>query len=236
MKLKLKVNAVQIGILIFSTHLALSSCSTSENKEVDIASIDPNAPALPPEDAAPQSPNAVENVPTPTSETLVMPPPASPTTVVEEPLPPPASTDPVVTPKVEELTPVDQGTAIGTLDDDAEKDKAPSKPKYTKAKTGTRVFGTGKQKRFIRADQLHIRAQPDRFSKSLGLLYGGDEVHVTIRGGWAKLEDGQWIRSRWLVKKSPRKFQSTNETSNEPTKKVHKKSKKRSKKTRRPSF
>jgi hypothetical protein len=69
-----------------------------------------------------------------------------------------------------------------------------------------RPVGSGGQKRFIKASEMNIRAQPNRHSKVVGRLVGGDEVRVTIHGGWAKLEDGQWIRSRWLVKKRPKQF------------------------------
>ncbi|MCX6126499.1 MAG: hypothetical protein NTV34_17325 [Proteobacteria bacterium] len=66
--------------------------------------------------------------------------------------------------------------------------------------------GKGPEKRFIKADQLYIRVAADRYSKSVGLLYGGDEVFVTVLGDWAKLDEGQWIRSRWLVKSRPSRF------------------------------
>ena len=66
--------------------------------------------------------------------------------------------------------------------------------------------GTGPQTRFIKAATLNIRVQPNRFSKIVGTLKGGDEVHVKIHDGWAKLEEGRWIRSRWLVKSPPSGF------------------------------
>jgi hypothetical protein len=67
-------------------------------------------------------------------------------------------------------------------------------------------FGSGPQTNFIKATILTIRSQPNRYSKILGYLNGGDEVHVKMYGDWAKLDDGQWIRSRWLVKVRPGKF------------------------------
>ncbi len=75
-----------------------------------------------------------------------------------------------------------------------------------KGASDQRIMGAGTQKRFVKAAELNIRAEPNRFSKIVGRLAGGDEVLVTIEGGWAKLSEGQWIRSRWLVKKSPRRF------------------------------
>ncbi len=226
--------------LTFSLPLLWNGCTTSENKETDLSSIDPNAPALPPEETISQTPADVAATP-PTSETLATPPPVSPSTVKEETFatPPPvtdssSSSSSPVTPPVEELTaaPTESSEDIGTLDDNGPGATAnvPAKAKVAKTSDGrARVFGTGKRKRYIKADQLHIRTQPDRFSKSIGLIYGGDEVHVTIRGDWAKLEEGQWIRSRWLVKNRPRKFQEDKEQLREPTKKIHKKSKKRAK-------
>jgi predicted lipid-binding transport protein (Tim44 family) len=66
-----------------------------------------------------------------------------------------------------------------------------------------KFIGTGQEVRFIKAEQLFIRVKPNRYSKSLGIVRGGDEVRVTIQGDWAKLDDGQYIRSRWLVKHKP---------------------------------
>lgn len=66
--------------------------------------------------------------------------------------------------------------------------------------------GSGPQRRYIKADQIHIRISPDRYSRSVGFLYGGDEVRVRIEGDWAKLDEGRWVRSRWLVKKRPTRF------------------------------
>jgi uncharacterized protein YgiM (DUF1202 family) len=95
--------------------------------------------------------------------------------------------------------------------------------------------GTGPQTRFIKAATLNIRSQPNRFSKIVGSLKGGDEVHVKIHDGWAKLEEGRWIRSRWLVKSRPSGFSDAgDEGSAKPKKssKSRKTTKKKSKKSR----
>jgi hypothetical protein len=93
--------------------------------------------------------------------------------------------------------------------------QAPETPKFepTSETKGTgssseirHPIGSGPQKRYIKASELNIRSQPNRFSKVVGTLVGGDEVRVTIHGGWAKLGDGQWIRSRWLVKNYPKQI------------------------------
>jgi hypothetical protein len=73
-------------------------------------------------------------------------------------------------------------------------------------KPSQEFIGSGPEVRYIKADQLYIRSEPNRFSNSIGLVHGGDEVHVQIQGDWAKLDEGRWIRSRWLVKKRPNRF------------------------------
>lgn len=242
-------SSVLLVSLLASTLGLIVSCSTthSNEKELDVATLDPNAPALPPEPTATPEAEAIAAVPTPmpssaVKEATTTPPPA---TVAQD--------TPVTTPKVDELLndgDDDSGEPIGTLDDSGHGDSGKKervasedddnyvakKPKTLKPRVGNpdgspRVFGTGKQKRFIKADQLHIRVQPDRYSKSIGIIYGGDEVHVTIRGDWAKLEEGQWIRSRWLVKTAPRKFRSDDSSSsgNASVKKKKKKTKRKSK-------
>jgi hypothetical protein len=68
---------------------------------------------------------------------------------------------------------------------------------------GFSKLGSGPTKLYVRAGQMNIRVKPDRHSKILGLIYGGDEVHVTLMGDWAMLDEGRWIRSRWLTKDRP---------------------------------
>ncbi|MCX6118198.1 MAG: hypothetical protein NT027_11700 [Proteobacteria bacterium] len=72
----------------------------------------------------------------------------------------------------------------------------------------TTEIGTGKEIRFIKAEKLHIRVEPNRYSRSIGIVTGGAKVHVDIDGDWAKLEEGKYIRSRWLVKALPKQFKN----------------------------
>ncbi len=75
-------------------------------------------------------------------------------------------------------------------------------PKTVKNK----IEGKGTQVKFIKAEQINIRSKPNRYSKILGLLHFGDEVHVEeVNADWAKLDDGRYIRTRWLVKSAPGK-------------------------------
>lgn len=106
-------------------------------------------------------------------------------------------------------------------------------PEATTDASAPAKVGSGPQKKFIEAATLNIRSQPNRFSKIVGSLKGGDEVHVKIHGGWAKLDEGQWIRSRWLVKSRPSSFlNATDEDSAKPVKrsKAHNTKKNKSKK------
>lgn len=63
--------------------------------------------------------------------------------------------------------------------------------------------GSGPQVRYIKAFEINIRSKPNRHSKIVGRLKGGTLVKVSIHGGWSKLDDGRWIRTRWLVKSPP---------------------------------
>ena len=111
---------------------------------------------------------------------------------------------PTATPTVEQLTNHESSaTTLGLSP--ALTAEASSPGSKVAAESGRRI-GSGGQTRFVKASELNIRSQPNRFSKIVGQLVGGDEVHVTMHGAWAKLEDGRWIRSRWLVKKPTSKF------------------------------
>jgi hypothetical protein len=65
------------------------------------------------------------------------------------------------------------------------------------------VHGSGPSVRFVKAFEINIRTKPNRYSQIVGRLKGGAQVRVAIHGGWSKLEDGQWVRTRWLVKSPP---------------------------------
>lgn len=168
--------------------------------------IDPNAPALPPEDFGTM---AV------TKDSLIAQRPVS-TGMIQK-------NDDVIVPIVnppetavinEPSTPAPESVAKIQADHEVLKSQA------ALAKRPRGVFktvGSGPQVRFIKADQLYIRVKPDRYSKALGLLYGGDEVHVKIQGDWAMLDEGRWIRSRWLVKKRPKQFKGEPQQENAPS-------------------
>lgn len=72
--------------------------------------------------------------------------------------------------------------------------------------TEVKPIGFGKTQMYVNGQQINIRINPNRFSKSIGMVYGGQPVMVTMNGDWAKLEDGKWLRTRWLSVKKPSKF------------------------------
>lgn len=88
--------------------------------------------------------------------------------------------------------------------------------------------GSGPQLRFIKAAELNIREKPNRYSKIIGNLREGQAVRVKIQGDWAQLDEGRWIRSRWLVKKRPKQYStSSNKSTSRKAKPKSKKLKKK---------
>lgn len=99
-----------------------------------------------------------------------------------------------------------EGSSSATVEPEALLQAAASIPREGGSARPPKEVGSGPQVRYIKAAILNIRAEPNRYSKILGLLRGYDKVHVKINGYWAELEAGQWIRSRWLVKNQPKKI------------------------------
>lgn len=52
----------------------------------------------------------------------------------------------------------------------------------------------------ITVSRINIRSSPDRHSRIVGELRQGDKVRVDVdeAAGWAKLAEGEFIRSRHL--------------------------------------
>ena len=188
MKLHLIASMVWIFMVTFV------GCSTNEPTEpiageTSYVGIDPDQKAAPKDSAGDMASNPVfDTTLDGKGEKLV-------DGVQAPPAPSSAVSTPEPTPAVEEITTA-PAAPLDTSPNDSTNAAGP----------GGVAVGRGSQKRFIKAWERNIRSQPNRYSKIVGLLKGGDQVNVTIRGGWAKLDDGQWIRSRWLVKSAPKKF------------------------------
>jgi len=54
--------------------------------------------------------------------------------------------------------------------------------------------------RYVKAAMLNIRSKPSLKGHVVGHLRGGDKVHVELHGAFAKLKQGQWVRSTYLSK------------------------------------
>ena len=188
-------------VTIYCGGCATNKVNEAPKDDLTDLHIDPDQPALPPNSAG----NGNESLDTKESKK---------TTVVGGAVIPP-------TPTVDEL---ERGEAAEA----GEPSVVPEPPMNTESALDAQVsdeIGSGPQVRYVKAAQLYIRSEPNRFSQILGMLKGGQRVKVKIQGGWARLDKGQWIRARWLVKKKPSGFY-VNEDSKEPLR--SKKAKKRS--------
>lgn len=68
----------------------------------------------------------------------------------------------------------------------------------TKSTANAAASAKGRQVRYVDAIMLNVRARPDNRAPIVRRLLGGAKVSATIQGGWAKLKNGQWVRSRYL--------------------------------------
>lgn len=188
--------------LVFITIAACGGCATNRAKEPpkdDLSDlhIDPDQQALPADDTSKDVLSADAKAPkdsVATESANIIP----PTPTVDE---------------LERSQPVDDG----------EVSVVPEPPINSEASLGTEIqdeIGSGPQVRYVKAVQLHIRKEPNRFSPIVGMVKGGQRVKVKIQGGWARLDKGRWIRARWLVKKKQ------NELSDEAGSKAPSRSKK----------
>jgi hypothetical protein len=190
-------------IYFFSIHLGLqvSACASKPDvgsKSDDLAdlNIDPDQKALPAgestnapdKDVEWQTPRVDQKMTRPANEASTVVPP---------------------TPTVDELRSNTDGEATESVEPEAPiyQESGPSG-----AEQGD--VGSGSQTRFIKAAELNIREQPNRHSKIVGKLRGGQRVRVQIKGGWARLEPNRWIRSRWLTKNQPKDYVTSDDSSN----------------------
>ena len=200
-----------LGISVSIASPAIFSCSQSKPDEpvagpVLPMEIDPDQKALPKDVPVGDAPsNAPANVPSNKAQN------EGQTSVQADAVPP--------TPTIDELKSDEsgsnmsaqpdssnEGSSSATVEPEAPLQAAASIPREGSSARPPKEVGSGPQVRYIKAVILNIRAEPNRYSKILGLLRGYDKVHVKINGDWAELEAGQWIRSRWLVKNPPKKI------------------------------
>jgi uncharacterized protein YgiM (DUF1202 family) len=113
----------------------------------------------------------------------------------EKPLDPSTVNPPVVDPEIV-TTPPQIDSGMSTSPERGYSDVAPPPSN----RDGS--FGKGKAKRVVKAFQLNVRQKPSRFSRIVGRVQKGDVVKVTFKGKWARLGEGQWVRSSHLSKVS----------------------------------
>ncbi len=147
----------------------------------------PDTPSEPP--AAADTPVTPED--TAVTGSLTDPDPATPVEAAPAPAPGESVIDDVTAdqPIIEESVPppldADQGMP------------AAGKAKGKKAK-GKK--GQGPVTRIVKAARLNVRAKPNLKAKTVAVLKHGDEVQAEIKGGWAKIGPGQWVRAKHLSK------------------------------------
>jgi hypothetical protein len=180
--------ASKISLLLLMIGVGFFSCSKQPMKDpaaddLSDLSIDPDQPAIPADASGGESGNSdtARSLDTPSAK-------QSDKSV--DVIPP--------TPRIEDL----EGDRPSAEDAPVEPEPPLDQSVPDSGTTSSR-FGSGPQVRYIKAAELNVREKPDRYSKIVGVLKGGDKVRVQIKGGWAKLDEGRWIRSRWLVKHRP---------------------------------
>jgi hypothetical protein len=63
----------------------------------------------------------------------------------------------------------------------------------------------GSGTRYVNAIQLNVRENPNLRAPIVSRLLGGTKVKATAKGEWAQLEDGTWVKNRYLSKKPTKK-------------------------------
>lgn len=58
--------------------------------------------------------------------------------------------------------------------------------------------------RYVTASELSARAKPSTTSKRVYSLKRGDAVDVELKGAWARLDDGNWVLTKYLTSVNPK--------------------------------
>ncbi len=113
-----------------------------------------------------------------------------------------------------ETPPTFDEAAIGASGDDA----ANYIPSEGKTKSGRKHLAKGgkraskskmqsKQKgkgvRYVAVSTLNVRSKPNTNARIVKKLKAGDEVQAHIKGQWARIGKGQWVKTKYLSKKGP---------------------------------
>jgi hypothetical protein len=180
-----KASKISLWSLIVLAHVCCSKAPLKDPAADDLSdlSIDPDQPAIPADDSSQTSKNSA---PVAKADAVS----GEQNNKVVDYVPP--------TPRIEDLEADRPAAEPAPVEPEA-----PVEQSATESGASLSRFGSGPQVRYIKAVELNVREKPDRYSKIVGVLKGGDKVRVQVKGGWAKLDEGRWIRSRWLVKRKP---------------------------------
>ncbi len=158
----------------------------------DFAAV-PQDPATPSEEPA-ATPPPDETVPQVTAEDTAV------TGSLTDP--DPVTTDGGNTPPPQEA-PSDTGMADITQDPPSVEESVPPPLDSLPEKAIKKKKSSKSSTRVVKAAKLNIRSKPNPKAKSVGVLNHGDQVEVlSIKGSWAKLGPGKWVKTKYLSKPS----------------------------------
>ncbi len=122
------------------------------------------------------------------------------------------------TPNDEVLPPPDEGDTMGGALEGNEPNyksspgTSPDVPGEKAAKAGKKAkkgkgaaAGKGKQQRYVDAVMLNVRGKPAKGAPVVRRLLGGAMIHVEMHGKWAKIKEGQWVRTKYLAAEPTKK-------------------------------
>ncbi|MBM4251624.1 MAG: SH3 domain-containing protein [Deltaproteobacteria bacterium] len=114
-----------------------------------------------------------------------------------------------------ETPPTFEEGALGAAGDDAASYlPAEGKAKGARAHHGRSASGKrgkhkmhgknkGKAVRYVAVGTLNVRSKPSANARVVKKLKAGDEVQAHIKGQWARIGKGQWVKAKYLTKKAP---------------------------------
>jgi uncharacterized protein YgiM (DUF1202 family) len=114
-----------------------------------------------------------------------------------------------------ETPPTFEEGALGAVGDDAS-NYVPSEGKGKSGRSKQHVRGAGKHGkhkmhgknkgkgvRYVAVGTLNVRSKPSANARVVKKLKSGDEVQAQIKGQWARIGKGQWVKAKYLSKKAP---------------------------------
>jgi len=98
-------------------------------------------------------------------------------------------------PTIPDVGPASDGNQAGGSKAAAEPGKIRNSGKRSAKHAGNGTVGAT---RYVDAVMLNVRSKPNSKAPIVRRLLGGATVKVEIRGKWAKIKNGQWLRAKYL--------------------------------------